>query len=673
MIVNKSMFPLQTGFGVISKMQDKFATLQMQLGTGVKAQTLADMGRDLPVSLSVRSRLSTIAGYNASIDQVSLRLSFYDKTLSRMDKIEGEARYSAQMGQYGTNNINMATIAAQSRARLDEMVTMLNSDVGGRYLFGGSVTDKAPLPDTDTLLFGAGGRAGYQTVLTERKAADAGADGRGRIGAEQDVLTTNVVRIAEDGVHPFGFKLSTMSTTSGAVTISQPSPAGGAQGDQVSVSFAAPPADQIKPGQTITMGFTLPDGTETQITLTAMDAENASGAVGEFVIGVDEDDPDAAVAKTAENFMNAFLAKIDQIAPSELAAASTFAAAENFFNAAGEPVLRVSGNPATATSLRVATDNDTIMWYSGQTASVSAVGLGRLEIGRSSDDDALGAPPVPTSTISLTEKSPVSAAHGFRLVGAVTSHAAGATSPQTNYAAGSPASMSVTFNGTEQPGDKITLTLQEPAPSNRVREVSLTAVSGKAGPGQFTIGSNIADTSANFEKAMLRSVTEAAADAEGSPRQSVSALVEETGRVNYGMQANESGYLRMMRSFAAMTVDTYPEVTNATDPNSDDLNPAKLRFDAMARRQQLELSEARNVERGSIELVTMEIGLAWSSINAASQRHTNYKTQLDNLLSDVETVSKEDVAMEIMALQTRLAASYQVTAMVSKLSLVNYL
>ena len=31
MIVNKSMFPLQTGFGVISKMQDRFATLQMQL------------------------------------------------------------------------------------------------------------------------------------------------------------------------------------------------------------------------------------------------------------------------------------------------------------------------------------------------------------------------------------------------------------------------------------------------------------------------------------------------------------------------------------------------------------------------------------------------------------------------------------------------------------------
>ena len=55
MIVNKSMFPLQTGFGVISKMQSRFSDLQMQLGTGMKASTLADMGRDLPMSLSVRN------------------------------------------------------------------------------------------------------------------------------------------------------------------------------------------------------------------------------------------------------------------------------------------------------------------------------------------------------------------------------------------------------------------------------------------------------------------------------------------------------------------------------------------------------------------------------------------------------------------------------------------
>ena len=159
MIVNKSMFPLQTGFGVISKMQDKFATLQMQLGTGMKAQTLSEMGRDLPVSLSVRSRLSTIAGYNANIDTVALRLSFFDNALTRFDKIESEARNSAVQGQYGTGNINMATISDLSKARLDEIVTMLNSDIAGRYLFGGSITDKAPLPTTNEIMDGVGGRA----------------------------------------------------------------------------------------------------------------------------------------------------------------------------------------------------------------------------------------------------------------------------------------------------------------------------------------------------------------------------------------------------------------------------------------------------------------------------------------------------------------------------------
>ena len=41
-----------------------------------------------------------------------------------------------------------------------------------------------------------------------------------------------------------------------------------------------------------------------------------------------------------------------------------------------------------------------------------------------------------------------------------------------------------------------------------------------------------------------------------------------------------------------MSVETYPEITNASDPNAADLRPAKLRFDAMARRQQLDAEHA---------------------------------------------------------------------------------
>ena len=637
MMVNKSMYPLQTGFGVISKMQDKFATLQMQLGTGEKASKLSEMSRDLPMSLSVRSRLSKIEGFSANIDTVNLRLSFLDKTMTRFDKIEGEARSSATQGQYGTNDINMATLPGLSQARLDELVTQLNLDVAGRYLFGGSNTDTAPLPTTDVLLDGEAGKAGFKAVVTERKAADAGLDGRGRVQSLH-TLGTTVVGLAEDGVHPFGLKVSTVSTTSGAVTVSQPAPGTAPQGNVVNVLFKPAPDEQIGAGHTISMGFTLPDGTETQITLTAVTADQAAVSIDSFAIGAD-------AAETAKNFQAALDAKLLEVGDRELAAASTFAAAENFFNGAGEPVVRVQGNPATATSLRVASNTDTVLWYQGQSPAVSATGLGRLAIAAAGD------------TVTLSEQAPVSAAHGFQIA-AVSGSTAGIT---TTYTATNPSSVALRVAINPQPNEKVTITLTEP--NGTERQVSLTAVQGKAGPGQFTIGADAAGTAKNLAKGLEVVVTEVAKAAEGNPRQSVTAQVDDATRVNYGMEAYEAGFLKLMRTMAALSIETYPS-GDAT---------AKGRFDAMATRQQSAMSEAHNSEPGSIEILTMELGVARGTLENSTKRHTDYKAQLNNLLSDLETVSKEDVAMEILALQTRLQASYQTTAMVSKLSLVNFM
>ncbi|MBJ7577103.1 hypothetical protein JHC09_04305 [Devosia sp. MC532] len=657
MIVNKSMFPLQAGFGVISKMNSQFALLQTQLGTGNKAQTLAQMGKDLPVSLSARSRLTQIEGYMGNVEQVNLRLSFYNNALTRMDKMEGEARNSAVQGQYGSNNINMATLPGLSKARFDELVTMLNADVNGRYLYGGNKTDTLPLKPTEELLNGVGGRAGYATVVTERRAADLGQSGYGRLTTDIDVLTPETVTFAEDGAHPFGMKLSTVSQVGGRVAIDTSAQ----NADPAALAFTFDDANLPRAGESITLGFTLPDGSETQITLRA--SEEDTGTKGEFTIGED-------AATTAANFQTALLEKIHIAAEGELMGASTFAAAENFFNAAGEPVVRVAGSdPYTATSLRVATPSDTVQWYNGETAAVSASNLGRLGVSSSGGD-----------SVTVKGLEPSSFAHGFRITAASSQSSQfppTATLPTVTQTAGPPSSLSVQFSQLPTAGDKVTFTLTEP--SGKEREVTLEAVTGRAGPGQFTIGTvtaagdAIANTTANFEQAITRSLSTTAALAEGNPRQAVSAAVEDNGRVNYGMQANEMGYLRMIRSFAALSIETYPEAAGAEDPNSIDLNPARARFDALASRQASQLSEARNSERGSIEMVTMELGVAQSNLLAATQRHTNYKAQLENLLGEAEAVNKEDVAMQLLALQTRLQASYQATAMVSQLSLVNFL
>lgn len=641
MIVNKSMFPLQTGFGVISKMQSKFATLQMQLGTGDKASKLSEMGRDLPMSLSVRARLGRIEGFSANIDTVDLRLSFLDKTMTRFDAIESEARNSAVQGQYGTNNINMATIPGLSKARFDELVTMMNIDVAGRYLFGGSNTDSPPLPDTTSLLEGIGGKDGFKTLVGERKAADAGVDGMGRVGVSQPA--TNSVALTEDGIHPFGFKLLRVTSTApmAAVNVGGVGPSATAvpqPGNTTTITFAPAPAQQILPGQTITLGLQLPDGMDTQITLRAISPEEGPAVAGQFIV---TDDPDA----NAANFKTAMENAIKLSAETELSSASTFAASTMFFNGPGEPPLRVDGDPATATALRVATEADTVLWYRGQSPAVAAQGLGRLNIATAGD------------TVTLSEKAPASAAHGFQ----ITAVSADVGSIDTTYTATDPSSVSVAFTGVPAAGETVQVTLKEP--NGTLRTVELKAVVGRAGPGQFTIGADADATAANFAKGLELVVTEAAMAAEGNPRQSVTALVDDSTRVAYGLEANESGLLRLIRTVGAMSVETYADA----DPN------AKGRFDAMARRQQSELSESHNSERGSIEILTMELAVARKSLQSATTRHTNYKAQLDNLLSDIETVSKEDVAMEILALQTRLQASYQATSMVSKLSLVNFI
>jgi flagellar hook-associated protein 3 FlgL len=642
MIVNRSMFPLQTGFSVISNMQERMAELQMQLGTGQKSSTLAGMGNDLPLSLSVRSRLSRIEGYSANIETLNLRLDFLDNAMSRFDEIEGEARNSALAGQYGTGDINMATLPDLSRARFDEVVTLLNSDVAGRYLFGGKVTDKAPLPSTQVLLEGEGGRAGFRTVVGERKAADAGADGLGRLMTEHTAGTTTV-NLTEDGIHPFGLKLSNISTSAPvtAVTINDvgASPVAVPQrGDTAGITFEPAPAAQIGAGQTVTLGFTLPDGGEAQIVLTAITAADGPANPGEFVIGADAE-------ATAASFKTALDLGIKEVVGTEGAAASTFAAAENFFNGAGEPVLRVDGNPATATSLRLATPVDTVMWYSGESPAISAEGLGRLEVSTAAD------------TATLAERVPVSPEHGFQVTGVSASTANIATS----FTAGDPASLTAQFTALPGAGEAVTVSLAQP--DGTTRNVTVTATVGNAGPGQFSIGATPDETAANFSAALEIQLHNAAKDAEGNPRQSVTAQIDDSTRAAYGVEANESGFLRMMRTLGSLSIETYP--------SGDDT--ARGRFDAMASRQMEQMSEGHNGQRGSVEIITMELNVALATAGNSAERHTNYEAQLQNLLVDVENVDKETVAMEILALQVRLQASYQVTAMVSELSLAKFI
>lgn len=349
MIVNKTQFPMGASFQSVSNLHNQFEQLQLQLATGKKFQTLSEFGNDRSFDLTVRSRLQRLEGYQANIQPVQLRLDFYDQILTRLDSLEAEARSNASPGGYGTDGVNLASAPNQAKSQMAELVSLLNSEVNGRYLFGGSATDAQPVESLDAILDGEGGRDGFRTIAGERQLADAGADGLGRLVIDQ---TGTSVALDEDGVHPFGFKLSTLSSDSGGITLTSPagSPA------SLGVEFTGP----VNAGEHTRIGLTLPDGESLTLTLKAV--EGTPENPGEYTIG-------ATDADTAANFVAALETALGLAGSTQLASASVLAAADHFFNGTGETAMRVDGPPfESATALKVADPADTVIWYTGADA-----------------------------------------------------------------------------------------------------------------------------------------------------------------------------------------------------------------------------------------------------------------------------------------------------------------
>lgn len=344
--VGKTMFPLANGIKNITAMKERYDKLQTQLSSGEKASTLAEMGSDRYFDLALRQRMARMDGYQQSISTVNLRLEVLDTVMSRLDTIEADARAAAISGG-GTSGINFQTTPTLAASRFDEVMTLLNTDIAGRYMFGGNRTDSKPVSTPTDLLNGVGARAGFKQVASERKLADLGADHLGRL----DISTlTDTVTLGEEST-AFGMKLSGVTTTSPNITTVAP---GGGPPPALTVQFGTPLPTA---GDKVQVSFTMPDGTEEQMVLVAT---TGTPGDGEFQIGADAD-------TTAASFGTALTASVKQLAETRLVSASAFAAAGDFFNGQGQQVMRVAGPPYdTATGLVAGTSANTMLWYNGE-------------------------------------------------------------------------------------------------------------------------------------------------------------------------------------------------------------------------------------------------------------------------------------------------------------------
>ncbi len=350
------------------QMRTQLDDLTRQLGTGQKSTTYAGLGLQRGLSVTLSSRLAATKGYDDTITMVGTRLDLAQTTLSRMATLGQNTKTAVAAGKFDPDALGQTTAQKTAMNSLTEFLALLNTQVGDRYMFSGSATDTPSVDTLDHILNGNGGQDGLSAIIAQRQQADLGASGLGRL--QLTAPTTTSVAIAEDSAtSPFGFKLAGISTSITGATVTAPAGSPKSMSIDLGTSNAAV-------GDTVRVGFTLPDGTNESITLTATNA-NPPGA-NQFTIGATPDD-------TAASINAALNSSIGQLAKTSLTAASAMAASNDFFNAdAAHPAQRVDGPPFdTATALRDATAADTVSWYTGDAGSGSARDTAQASIDQS--------------------------------------------------------------------------------------------------------------------------------------------------------------------------------------------------------------------------------------------------------------------------------------------------
>ena len=336
-------------------MRRQLDDLQRQLGTGKKSDTYAGVGIDRGFAVGLRAHVASLGGYDDAISNVGVRITLAQATLGRISDIGHQIKTDAFQSQAAITSDGHTANQQAAYNSLDELLGLLNTKSGDRYLFSGRSPDQPAVETLDHIMNGDGVRAGLNQITAERKQADLGANGLGRLVLSMPSATS--VKVAEDAVSPFGFKLAGVTSN---LTGSTVTPSGPPQGSTVDLGATNPAA-----GDTITYSLNLPDGSSETIKLTA--TASATPGPGEFTIGATSD-------VTASNMQAALGTAVGKLADTSLTAASALAASDNFFNIdAAHPPQRIAGpNFTTATGFVAGTPADTVSWYTGEMGSAPA-------------------------------------------------------------------------------------------------------------------------------------------------------------------------------------------------------------------------------------------------------------------------------------------------------------
>jgi hypothetical protein len=611
----------------VLQLKNQLATLQSQLTTGTKSTTYAGMGVNEGFAIAARAQLANISAFSDTMSNINTNIGIANTALQSMVDIGTTVLNSANGSSQALNSAGQSIAQQTATSQLSSMVGILNMQAGDRYLFSGSAINTPSVASADNIINGTSTQAGLKQVISERAQAD-GTSGLGRLVLSSPTPTS--VQVAENFAgSPFGLKLSAVSSTLTGATVTGPAGSPAA----VSVDLGATNPNN---GDKVSFAFKLPDGTTESIQLTATTTNPPP--TGSFLI---DPLPASSTTTTAANLKTALNTAIGTLANTSLVAASAVEAGNDFFNTAGTATGSVVNNKAAtpapitgATLLSGAAGTDSLAtnFAAGDTITVNGTPITFVASG------AVGGNQVNVTDSVQTLLTKIDAISGTSTPSTIsggvialhTDNAAGFTVTSSNPAAFGALGFGATATATQPPlrvsGSPLSsaTSLVSGTPAN-----TISWYTGEAG--------------------------------QGSARATATARVDQSVTVQYGARANEAAIRSQLQTLAVFAAVT----TSVTNPN------AAGQVSALSQRVALNL--ARQPGQQTIMDIQSDFATAQMSMKNAASRQTQAKGMLQGIVDQAESASPDQVATEILALQTNLQASYQTTSMLAQLTLTKYL
>lgn len=167
--------------------------------------------------------------------------------------------------------------------------------------------------------------------------------------------------------------------------------------------------------------------------------------------------------------------------------------------------------------------------------------------------------------------------------------------------------------------------------------------------------SSAADPDQNFESTFYSGTPES--DLSGVPSKRVTAFIDRGLELEYGLQANDKPFRDVIKGLAMLAA------TDASEIQGQDVYVAWMQ----------KISEVLVNASSEVLTVSVDIGFRQQAVETAQQRLDATKMTYQKQIADLENVDPFEAATKLKFLETQMRASYEVTAQLTSLSILNYL